>query len=145
MPRPRIVRTRTWDQTRNLGMCPDQESNPQPFGDRMVVQPTEPHQPEPGSYFLSLMRVLGCGCLTVLGHSALQEHVGWFQRGAAVSKLLWAFTHRFYVDRAALFSGPNAEHAVSGLHGKCTCSGLRDRPTLSQRGSALDALPAACE
>ena len=26
------VYTLTGDQTRNLGMCPDQESNPQPFG-----------------------------------------------------------------------------------------------------------------
>ena len=25
-------------------MCPDRESNPQPFGYRMILQPTEPHQ-----------------------------------------------------------------------------------------------------
>ena len=31
------------DQTRNLGMCPDLESEPQPFGYRTTLQPTEPH------------------------------------------------------------------------------------------------------
>ena len=45
-----FVRTQTRDQTHNLGVCPDQESNPQPFSYRMMFQPTEPHQP--GLYFL---------------------------------------------------------------------------------------------
>ena len=31
------------DQTCNLDVCPDQESNPQPFGYRMMLQPSEPH------------------------------------------------------------------------------------------------------
>ena len=30
------------DWTWNLGMFPDQESNPQPFGYGMMLQPTEP-------------------------------------------------------------------------------------------------------
>ena len=33
------------DGSHNLGMCPDQESNPQLFGYRMMFPPTEPHWP----------------------------------------------------------------------------------------------------
>ncbi|KAM5336583.1 malonyl-CoA-acyl carrier protein transacylase, mitochondrial isoform 4-T4 [Glossophaga mutica] len=40
-----IVRTRTRDQTCNLGMCPDQEPNWGPFGYGMTLQPTAPHWP----------------------------------------------------------------------------------------------------
>ena len=29
----------------NSGMCPDQESNPPPFGSQAGTQSTEPHQP----------------------------------------------------------------------------------------------------
>ena len=32
-------------RTRNLGMCPDWESNHRPFGSQSSAQPTEPHQP----------------------------------------------------------------------------------------------------
>ena len=35
------------DPTRNLGMCPNQESNPQSAGLRYDTLPTEPHQPGP--------------------------------------------------------------------------------------------------
>ena len=35
------------DQTHNLGMCPDWESNLQPFGYGKMLQPTEPHWPGP--------------------------------------------------------------------------------------------------
>ena len=35
----------TWDQACNPGMCPDQESNPQPFHLWDDTRPTEPHQP----------------------------------------------------------------------------------------------------
>ena len=40
LPRPGIR-----DQTCNLGMCLDQESNLQPFGSRTKFQSTEPHWP----------------------------------------------------------------------------------------------------
>ena len=35
----------TGDLACNTGMCPDWESNEQPFGSRVSVQSTEPHQP----------------------------------------------------------------------------------------------------
>ncbi|KAF6075069.1 hypothetical protein HJG60_009467 [Phyllostomus discolor] len=35
----------TRDQACNPGMCPDWESNPQPFGSQVGIQSTEPHQP----------------------------------------------------------------------------------------------------
>ena len=40
----------TEDQTYNLGMCPDQESNPWPLGLQDDAQPTEPHWPGPDSH-----------------------------------------------------------------------------------------------
>ena len=36
--------TPTEDRTHNLGMCPDQESNRQPFALQDDAQPTKPHQ-----------------------------------------------------------------------------------------------------
>ena len=36
---------RDQDVTCNLGMCPDQDSNPQPFSYRTMLQPTESHWP----------------------------------------------------------------------------------------------------
>ena len=39
------VWAQTRDQTRNLGMCPDQESNPQHFDYGATLRPTEPHWP----------------------------------------------------------------------------------------------------
>ena len=41
--------TSTWtgDWTHNPGMCPNWELNPQPFGYRMMFQPTESHQSGP--------------------------------------------------------------------------------------------------
>ena len=35
----------TGDLTRNTGMCPDWDSNWQPFGSQTSTQSTEPHQP----------------------------------------------------------------------------------------------------
>ena len=35
----------TGDLTCNLGMCPDRESNQQPFASQSGAQSTEPHQP----------------------------------------------------------------------------------------------------
>ena len=35
----------TGDLACNPGMCPDRESNWQPFGSQASAQPTEPHQP----------------------------------------------------------------------------------------------------
>ena len=35
----------TGDLTRNSGMCPDWESNQEPFGLQANAQSTEPHQP----------------------------------------------------------------------------------------------------
>ena len=35
----------TGDLARNPGMCPDWESNLQPFGSQAGAQSTEPHQP----------------------------------------------------------------------------------------------------
>ena len=37
--------TPTGDLAHNPGMCPDQESNRQPFGSPAGAQSTEPHQP----------------------------------------------------------------------------------------------------
>ena len=37
-----VICALTWDWTHNAGMCPDQESSPQPFGYRTMHQPTEP-------------------------------------------------------------------------------------------------------
>ena len=34
-----------WGPAHNPGMCPDWESNRQPFGSQAGVQSTEPHQP----------------------------------------------------------------------------------------------------
>ena len=53
MPRPGITETRTEGRTHNLGICLDWELNPQPFGFRTTLQPTEPHQPgqKPGHVF----------------------------------------------------------------------------------------------
>ena len=39
-----IARAVSKDQTRNPGLCPDQESNQQPFALWDDAQPTEPHQ-----------------------------------------------------------------------------------------------------
>ena len=36
----------TGDPAHNPGLCPDQESNQQPFGSQAGAQSTEPHQPE---------------------------------------------------------------------------------------------------
>ena len=47
-----IACTLTKDRTLNLRMCPDQESNPQPFGYRTMLQPAESYQP--GHEFLTL-------------------------------------------------------------------------------------------
>ena len=44
-----------WDGTCNLGMCPELESNPQPFGYGMVLQPTESRQP--GTILTSVVHV----------------------------------------------------------------------------------------
>ena len=38
---------RTGDLACNPGMCPDWESNQQPFGSQASTQSTEPHQPGP--------------------------------------------------------------------------------------------------
>ena len=37
----------TGDLAHNPGMCPDWESNRQPFGAQAATQSTEPHQPDP--------------------------------------------------------------------------------------------------
>ena len=51
----RLVASHT-PPTRDLaytpGMCPDWESNQQPFGSQASSQSTEPHQPGPFTYFL---------------------------------------------------------------------------------------------
>ena len=44
-PRLGIVHALTGNQTCNLGICPDQESNLQPFSFMRTFQPTESHQP----------------------------------------------------------------------------------------------------
>ena len=40
-----VIGAPTGDRTSNLGMCPDRESNPQPFGLQSDTQPTKPHWP----------------------------------------------------------------------------------------------------
>ena len=40
------------DLASNPGMCPDWESNQQPFGSQSSAQSTEPHQAEPNGYIL---------------------------------------------------------------------------------------------
>ena len=42
----------TGDMACNSGMCPDWESNQQPFGSQAGVQSTEPHQPGQEGEFL---------------------------------------------------------------------------------------------
>ena len=42
----------------DLDMCPDWGSNQQPFGWRRMLQPTEPCQPEPKSFFFFFFNVL---------------------------------------------------------------------------------------
>ena len=42
----------TGDLAHNPGMCPDWESNQQPFGSQASTQSTEPHQRGQGEYFL---------------------------------------------------------------------------------------------
>ena len=44
-PRPGTVHSLTGDGNHSLGMCPEQEPNPQPFGYGTMLQPTEPHWP----------------------------------------------------------------------------------------------------
>ena len=44
----------TGDLAGNRGMCPDWESNQQPFGSRAGAPSTEPHQPELESIFLHI-------------------------------------------------------------------------------------------
>ena len=41
------IHAQTRDRTCYLGMCLHWESNPQPFGYGMMIQPTEPHRPGP--------------------------------------------------------------------------------------------------
>ena len=43
----------TGDLAHNPGMCPDWESNQQPFGSQTSTQSTEPHQPGPFFFFFS--------------------------------------------------------------------------------------------
>ena len=40
-----LLHTPTGDLANNPGMCPDWESNRQPFGSQAGAQSTEPHQP----------------------------------------------------------------------------------------------------
>ena len=44
----------TGDLARNTSMCPDWESNRQPFGSQAGVQSIEPHQPGPNWKFLTI-------------------------------------------------------------------------------------------
>ena len=54
-PRPGTVHSLTGDGNHSLGMCPEQEPNPQPFGYGTMLQPTEPHWPGlPGTVLSSL-------------------------------------------------------------------------------------------
>ena len=46
----------TGDRARNPGMCPDRESNQQPFGYWTMLQPTEPHWPGLYIFFGYLFR-----------------------------------------------------------------------------------------
>ena len=48
--------TGIWDPTHNLGMCPDLESNPQPFR-YMMLQPTEPQPVRARQYFENILLV----------------------------------------------------------------------------------------
>ena len=56
IPGPGTVHTRTGVRTCNVGMCPDWELNPQPFGYGMTLQPTELHRHWP--YALCFTEVL---------------------------------------------------------------------------------------
>ena len=47
----------TGDLAHNPHMCPDWESNWQPFGFQAITQSTEPHQPGLLSYFLRVLNV----------------------------------------------------------------------------------------
>ena len=40
-----LTRPLLGDLAWNPGLCPDRESNPQPFGSKAGTQSTEPHQP----------------------------------------------------------------------------------------------------
>ena len=56
-----LLHTPTEDQTCHPGMCPDWESNEQPFCLRDDAQPTEPRRPRPSiSFFFFFFFLKGC-------------------------------------------------------------------------------------
>ena len=49
-----LIHAPTRDQTHNLGMCSDQESNPWPFWSTEWPEPPEPHWPRHGCHLLTM-------------------------------------------------------------------------------------------
>ena len=72
----------TGDLTSNPGMCPDWESNRQPFGWQSSAQSTEPHQPELGNFSYHLKCMLSdctflflCSFCVYKGHHCFTTYI----------------------------------------------------------------------
>ena len=52
-----LLRNLYGDLAHNPGMCPDWESNQQPFGLQACTQSTEPHQPGPVHHTVMRVRI----------------------------------------------------------------------------------------
>ena len=61
VPGPGIIHTRTGDRTGNLGICPLQELNLQPFPYGMMLQATQPQWPGLSEWVLKSQRLLRGG------------------------------------------------------------------------------------
>ena len=72
--------TPTGDLAQNPDMCPDWESNQQPFGSQAHTQSTEPHQPGPERFNfkgqVKMMEKVSLGCMVLVRVGGLYDIVG---------------------------------------------------------------------